>query len=149
VKIRIQSTARCLSVPASARRPVQRSPFRATSDASLFWPILGAVRFFLALVVVGAHLVWFDRSDEVGRQLGMFSGIVAVIGFLVLSGFSIAASLERERAGFYARRFRRIFPLYALAIASAWAVPAFFGGAVVTREGATFSAPDLAPLSAI
>lgn len=40
----------------------------------------------------------------------------AVFGFFVLSGYSIAASIERDRAGFYKRRFIRIWPLYIASI---------------------------------
>jgi len=41
----------------------------------------------------------------------------AVFGFFVLSGYSIAASVDRDRVGFYKRRFIRIWPLYIAAVA--------------------------------
>lgn len=46
----------------------------------------------------------------------------AVFGFFVLSGYSIAASIDRDRAGFYKRRFIRIWPTYLLSIAFGLAV---------------------------
>lgn len=45
-----------------------------------------------------------------------FGGKAAVIGFLFISGFSIAASLRKQPQEFYARRLYRIYPLYFFAI---------------------------------
>jgi peptidoglycan/LPS O-acetylase OafA/YrhL len=75
------------------------------------WPVLGGARFILALVVAVAHLAFFAPAQWVysARQL---SGFAAVLGFLFISGFSIAASLERERHLFYYRRLLRLLPLY-------------------------------------
>ena len=39
-------------------------------------------------------------------------GQLGIFGFFVVSGYSIAASLERSESGFYRRRFVRIWPLY-------------------------------------
>jgi peptidoglycan/LPS O-acetylase OafA/YrhL len=55
--------------------------------------------------------VWFE--DSILSQICVpLSGKAAVIGFFMVSGFSIAASLDRDRQGFYFRRFKRIYPLY-------------------------------------
>jgi peptidoglycan/LPS O-acetylase OafA/YrhL len=77
------------------------------------WPVLGGLRFFLALVVAGAHLTLYAAPNS--RLLGLqyFSGLAAVLGFLVISGYSIAASYAKQSHGFYARRGLRILPLYA------------------------------------
>ncbi len=48
----------------------------------------------------------------------------AVYGFLVISGYSIAASLERSPKGFYARRIRRIWPTYLVSLSIGVAVAA-------------------------
>lgn len=71
------------------------------------WAILGAYRFVLAALVVYVHLVWVASPIK-----PIYVPLSAVLCFLVISGYSIAASLEREPAGFYYRRFVRIYPIY-------------------------------------
>ncbi len=90
------------------------------------WPVLGAIRFFLALVVAGAHCSIFAAPGAKVLALRYFSGLAAVIGFLVISGYSIAASYAKQRDGFYRRRALRILPLYALSIALTAAGPVLF-----------------------
>lgn len=90
------------------------------------WPILGGVRFFLALIVAGAHCSIFAAPGAKILALQYFSGLAAVIGFLVISGYSIAASYAKKREGFYGRRALRILPLYVLAIALIAVGPVFF-----------------------
>jgi peptidoglycan/LPS O-acetylase OafA/YrhL len=80
------------------------------------WPILGALRFFLALVVAGAHLPLYTAPNSRHQVLPYFSALAAVLGFLVISGYSIAASFAKQKDGFYARRALRILPLYAAMI---------------------------------
>jgi peptidoglycan/LPS O-acetylase OafA/YrhL len=83
------------------------------------WAVLAATRFFLAAVVVDAHYRYVlapgqtHPASDLGIALG---GGVAVIGFLVISGFSIAHSVQ-ERRGFYARRIARIWPTLAISVA--------------------------------
>jgi peptidoglycan/LPS O-acetylase OafA/YrhL len=98
------------------------------------WPILGGVRFFLALVVAGAHCTLYAAPNAKVLALQYFSGLAAVIGFLVISGYSIAASYAKQKNGFYARRALRILPLYVASIAFSAAGPVLF-----TR---IFGAPD-------
>ena len=79
------------------------------------WPLLGGVRFALACIVVLSHLPWF--IPVLPARLAVLPGpFAAVIGFLFISGYSIAASIERAPRGFYLRRLRRIYPTYALAL---------------------------------
>lgn len=74
------------------------------------WDWLALMRFFLAAVVVVFHIQ---------RRLGLWAGTwvtqldgrVSVIAFLLISGFSIAASLSKSPVGFYRRRLLRIYPL--------------------------------------
>lgn len=82
------------------------------------WPMLGAVRFFLALVVAAAHVAqrnhfssswWVSMIDRLDQH-------AAVMAFFVISGYSIAASYAKEPNGYYRRRILRIWPLYALSI---------------------------------
>jgi len=84
------------------------------------WPLLAGLRFLLAWIVLGGHLHWFQDSP-IGwaapfEDLG---GKAAVVGFLLVSGYAIAASLSRGESGFYRRRVLRIYPLYFVAILAA------------------------------
>jgi peptidoglycan/LPS O-acetylase OafA/YrhL len=84
------------------------------------WPLLAGLRFVLACIVMGSHLHWFSASP-IGwaapfEDLG---GKAAVVGFLLVSGYAIAASLSRGESGFYRRRVLRIYPLYFVAILAA------------------------------
>jgi peptidoglycan/LPS O-acetylase OafA/YrhL len=106
----------------------------------MFWPLLGAVRFFLALIVACSHVYWVDRTSAV-IEFGRLSGLAAVIGFLVLSGLSIAASYERERVGYYSRRAIRILPLYVLAIVFS-ALCTRITGPVVFVDGPRYDPPS-------
>ncbi|CAN2535198.1 hypothetical+protein [Methylocapsa aurea] len=77
------------------------------------WEILALLRLFLAWVVLSGHLTWYpDASGGWVETFDDFSGKAAVIGFLLVSGFSMSASLERDEKGFYLRRLLRIYPLY-------------------------------------
>lgn len=82
------------------------------------WELLALLRFFLALIVVAGHLSWFSKNDiPWALFFNQFGGKSAVIGFLLVSGFSIAASQNGNSDGFLHRRFYRIYPLYFFAIA--------------------------------
>jgi peptidoglycan/LPS O-acetylase OafA/YrhL len=76
------------------------------------WEVLSGLRFFLALVVVCHHLQHFVPKNDAFVLLQEFSGFSAVLGFLLISGFSIAHSITRNSKGFYQRRIIRIYPLY-------------------------------------
>jgi peptidoglycan/LPS O-acetylase OafA/YrhL len=84
------------------------------------WQLLALLRFFLAWVVLSSHLqVFASRPPAWVDFFAAFDGKAAVIGFLLVSGYSIAASLERSAKGFYRRRFLRIYPPYIVALAFA------------------------------
>jgi peptidoglycan/LPS O-acetylase OafA/YrhL len=93
------------------------------SDRNIRYPVLDALRFFLAFWVVMAHFGIFplfagvNGATFVGRTLvhgwsSIVFGTPAVIGFFVISGFCIHlpfrnnAKLETGR--YYARRYTRI-----------------------------------------
>jgi peptidoglycan/LPS O-acetylase OafA/YrhL len=90
------------------------------------WSLLAGLRITLATIVCGAHLVWFKR-DAISTGLEMFGGKAAVVGFLLVSGFSIAASLDRDESGFYFRRFKRIYPMYFFAVLSGIVLEVWLG----------------------
>ena len=79
------------------------------------WGLLGLMRFILAFIVLSEHLGWFLDIDPV-LKITKFSALVAVLSFLVISGFSIAASYESKTVGFYKRRALRIVPVYLIGI---------------------------------
>ncbi len=85
----------------------------ASENAASTWGVLAALRFFLAMVVVLGHCSSFVAGRHDWSYIGLWLNQgSAVFGFFILSGYSIAASLERSPAGFYRRRFIRIWPLY-------------------------------------
>lgn len=74
---------------------------------------MGMYRFFLAFLVVVSHL--WGRELTLGYNLG----VIAVVSFLLLSGYVMAALIGRYYASpgkvlsFYADRFFRLYPQYA------------------------------------
>lgn len=80
------------------------------------WSVLAALRFLLALVVAVEHLQNFAPGGAFAwlAKLGAFE---AILGFLLISGFSIGSSYAKEPAGFLARRAMRIYPIYLGAVA--------------------------------
>jgi peptidoglycan/LPS O-acetylase OafA/YrhL len=87
------------------------------------WEALAALRFVLAWIVISGHLTWYSASQSTWPFVwNAFGGKAAVLGFLIVSGYSIAASLGRESHNFYKRRFLRIYPLYFFAIVFAVAL---------------------------
>jgi peptidoglycan/LPS O-acetylase OafA/YrhL len=126
------------SAPVSGQLAVPEGelPFGAGTQC---WQILGALRFYLASIVVCGHLVravpdegiinkallWFGRMDPVA----------AVIGFLVISGFSIAHSVSTKPAGYYRRRVIRIYPLYLVGVLAAVGLHLLLGPHIVMFRG--------------
>jgi peptidoglycan/LPS O-acetylase OafA/YrhL len=74
------------------------------------------MRFLLASIVAVAHISDFEKSPFSMFCAASLDAKAAVVGFLVISGFSIAASLDRDPNGFYFRRFKRIYPIYFFAV---------------------------------
>jgi peptidoglycan/LPS O-acetylase OafA/YrhL len=63
------------------------------------------------------------------------------LGFLLISGYSISASIRRESAHFFARRFYRIYPMFLVGLAAAWLPFLLFGPAIDTLAGTHYQAP--------
>ena len=76
------------------------------------WAALGCLRFVLASIVFWTHFNNFSRLPFAFSHIADAGAFAAVLGFFVVSGYSIAASIERSRAGFYERRLSRIYPVY-------------------------------------
>lgn len=80
------------------------------------WKILAGLRFFLAWIVLCTHVRAFVSEQNIFTIFSVFGGHSAVIGFLIISGYSIANSISRESTNFYKRRIFRIYPLYLCSI---------------------------------
>ena len=76
---------------------------------SVNWDVLALTRFVLAWVVVSVHTFMPSR---IAGAFVVFGGKAAVIGFMLISGFSIAASIQSRPQGFLLRRILRIYPMY-------------------------------------
>ena len=100
------------------------------SSRTVDWHTLGLMRFLLAGIVVAGHLLWFAPNSSLALLLDMFDGKAAVIGFMLISGFSIAASIEARPDGYWKRRFLRIYPLYFFALLLAAGLEIAAGGRV-------------------
>jgi peptidoglycan/LPS O-acetylase OafA/YrhL len=94
----------------------------------MIWTTLAIARFFLALIVAGQHLEFILPNDPIGK-MSCLGSPTALLGFLIISGFSIAASIEKSEKGFYKRRILRIYPIYLISILIACAIPGLLGEA--------------------
>jgi peptidoglycan/LPS O-acetylase OafA/YrhL len=80
------------------------------------WSVLAALRFLLASIVAVAHLPNFTPIGG-WSLIVRFGPFEAVLGFLLISGYSIGASYIKEPNGFIQRRIKRIYPIYLASIA--------------------------------
>lgn len=90
------------------------------------WSLLGLLRFLLAFIVACSHVVYFDQSP-VALTVASLGSKAAVVGFLLVSGFSIAASFDQRSEGFYFRRFKRIYPIYLVTVLAGIALEYGYG----------------------
>ena len=76
------------------------------------WAVLSGVRFLLALCVLTWHSEDFATLPRLLHPLQWIGPGAAVSGFFLISGYSIAASLERDQntLAFYSRRLDRLYP---------------------------------------
>ncbi|MCL2450851.1 MAG: hypothetical protein FWD17_18055 [Polyangiaceae bacterium] len=112
-----------------ARFMVKWSIERPPSSGRTSWAVLAGLRFALAWVVLCTHLPWFSKDAIAwANRAASFGGKAAVVGFLLVSGYSIAASLSRGDDGFYRRCFRRIYPLYFFAVLFSTILEVMFHG---------------------
>lgn len=117
--------ARCLragSDRASGSQPDGLSERRTVSADK--WALLGGLRFLLASVVLCTHLGGFmahgDQLPPILEWGERYPGLSAVFCFFIVSGYSIAASVDRRPQGFFLRRIVRIYPAYAASFLWAW-----------------------------
>jgi len=79
------------------------------------------MRFFLAFIVALTHLKRFAPLGPLAwiEQLGSFE---AILGFLLISGYSIGHSIQKRPDGYFLRRMWRIYPVFLAATAITYAV---------------------------
>ena len=109
-----------LDVESTAAWPGRRGWMSALASVEP-WSQLAALRFVLAAIVAVNHLgeyVSLGVLDWV-RRMGAFE---AILGFLLVSGYSIGASYQRAPEGFAWRRVRRIYPVYLVSLVVTWGV---------------------------
>ena len=108
------------------------------------WATLALMRFLLATEVLVGHLGATIGGPGDWSYVGLsLNPLSAVYGFFVISGFSIAASLERESAHFMARRAIRIWPLYIAALAFGLAVALAAPRGLAWPQGGALRDPSL------
>jgi peptidoglycan/LPS O-acetylase OafA/YrhL len=111
--------------------PLKAAQQTEVPQRRIHWEVLALLRAGLAWIVVCAHLTLFTSETGWQGAINQFGGKAAVVGFLLVSGFSIRASLERDAEGFYRRRFLRVYPLYFVALVCAFGLELWTGGHVV------------------
>ncbi len=81
------------------------------------WSILAGLRFLLASIVAINHLPnfvplgWMDCIPK-------FGAFEAILGFLLISGYSISISYSKQPEGFLIRRLKRLYPVYLTGLAA-------------------------------
>ena len=83
------------------------------------WSILAGVRFLLASVVAVNHLGAYTSLGFLAF-IPKFGPFEAILGFLLISGYSISVSYTKQPDGFLGRRIQRLFPVYLAAIAATY-----------------------------
>lgn len=79
------------------------------------WAVLAGLRFLLAFFVSITHLHNFVPNSILVHYMGTL-GHASVFGFFMVSGYSIAASIQSRPEGYFFRRFKRIYPTYIFAL---------------------------------
>jgi peptidoglycan/LPS O-acetylase OafA/YrhL len=92
---------------------------RSVTPTEGLWSTLAGFRFFFAAWVLFDHTYNFG-PPETAMPVFTKSGLVAVLCFLAISGFSIHHSIAQKPQGYVVRRFWRIVPINTLAILVAW-----------------------------
>ncbi|MCE0498997.1 MAG: acyltransferase [Methylacidiphilales bacterium] len=81
------------------------------------WAALAVMRWVLAGIVLMTHLrATFVPSNAAIDFIVSLGGKAAVMGFFLISGYSIAHSYGERPDGYFRRRFLRIYPLYLVAV---------------------------------
>ncbi len=77
---------------------------------------LALIRFIMAYIIYAGHYGLLARHEAFTYRLFQLGPFAAILVFLIISGYSIASSFNREMSGFYARRLGRIYPVFAVSL---------------------------------
>ena len=111
------------------------------------WAVLGGLRFVLASIVFWTHFGGYVRLPAPLSHIADAGAFAAVLGFFVVSGYSIAASLQRSPHHFYDRRLSRIYPVYFACMALA-CVPFLLYGPLISAAGGVEAPKSVWPVIA-
>lgn len=106
------------------------------------WKVLAGIRFLLAWVVCCSHLKWFGISELKILSFYHLDSFSAVLGFLLISGYSIGISVKKRTEGFYQRRLVRLYPLYFFSIIFSLIPFAFLGERIPSPTAEVFVKPE-------
>lgn len=79
---------------------------------SINWPAFALMRFSLSFIVVTTHAIAYTKLPGPLIWIDKFNAFNAIIGFLLISGFSIGTSILKNQNGYFWRRVKRIYPVY-------------------------------------
>jgi peptidoglycan/LPS O-acetylase OafA/YrhL len=118
-------------------------PGKPARDNPDQWAALAGLRFGLAVVVLCYHVGYFAMPDwtTLWNLPAHLSGYAAVIGFFAVSGYSIAASVDREAKHYAERRVWRIYPTFLACFVIAQAPFLIAQSGVVTVDGRSYVGP--------
>lgn len=97
---------------------------------------LALIRFAMAYIVFAGHYGMVGQHSVLTYRLAQLGQFSAILVFLVISGYSIASSFQRETLGFYARRLGRIYPVFFIALTFYVVfLTSYAGTDVITTDG--------------
>ena len=76
------------------------------------WACLAATRMVLALIVFLGHLRGIGVESNIASNAFDYGELAAVVGFFIISGFSIGNSISQRPQRYIIRRIWRIWPTY-------------------------------------
>ena len=79
------------------------------------WSALAFARFLLASIVAVNHLAGYCELGALS-WIPKFGAFEAILGFLLISGYSVTSSYKAKPNGFLARRLFRLYPVYLTSI---------------------------------
>jgi peptidoglycan/LPS O-acetylase OafA/YrhL len=83
------------------------------------WSLLAGIRFLLASIFAIKHLDDYTPLGWLGF-IAAFGTFEAILGFLLISGYSISVSYGKQPDGFLFRRILRLYPIYLTAMAATY-----------------------------